>query len=284
MRAGDVAELFKLKQTGLLVFTGAATYLAFAPRPDAYTLSLLLASMLLSVAGTTGFNMVFDADIDAAMFRTKGRPLPSKRMTRGEAVAVSLAALAAGIALGFLVNAYVALAGLLGFIFDIAAYTLLLKRRTPLSTVIGGFAGGMPALGGWAAATGGVDLGGIVLTLIVASWSSLHIWTLAAYYADDYRRAGVPMLPAVVSEKGTVAAIFIVVAIVASLSVAAYTLGLVGPVGLAVSLLVLAVAAIYVAASLKGSYRERMFTAFKAANMYMGLFFLSLILHRLVEL
>ncbi len=284
MKAGDLAELFKLKQTALLVFTGAATYLAFAPRPDAYTLSLLLASMLLSVAGTTGFNMVLDADIDAAMFRTRSRPLPSRRMTRGEALAVSAAALVAGTALGLLVNIYVALAGILGFILDIAAYTLLLKRRTPLSTVVGGFAGGMPALGGWAAATGSIGLGGVTLMLVVAAWSSLHIWTLAAYYADDYRRAGVPMLPVVAGEKATVAAVLAVIAVVASLSVAAYLQGLVGPVGLAASLAALAVAAIHVASSLSGEYRRRMFAAFKAANAYMGLFFLSLLVHRLVKL
>ncbi len=280
MRLSDVAELFKLKQTALLVFTGLAAYLAYAPRPSLYVALLLLASMLLSVSGTTGFNMLFDEDIDALMFRTRTRPLPSKRMTRREALIVSAAALAAGILLGLLVNVYVALAGALGFVFDIAAYTLILKRRTPLSTIVGGFAGGMPALGGWAAATGGIGLGGLTLMLIVAVWSSLHIWTLAAYYADDYRRAGVPMLPAVTSEARTVAAVLTVAAVVAALSVAAYLEGLISLVGLVVALIPLAASAAFAAMAARRDYREMMFRAFKMANMYMGLFFLAILLPR----
>ncbi len=280
MRLSDVAELFKLKQTALLVFTGLAAYLAYAPRPSLYVALLLLASMLLSVSGTTGFNMLFDEDIDALMFRTRTRPLPSKRMTRREALIISAATLVAGILLGLLVNVYVALAGALGFVFDIAAYTLILKRRTPLSTIVGGFAGGMPALGGWAAATGGIGLGGLTLMLIVAVWSSLHIWTLAAYYADDYRRAGVPMLPAVTSEARTVAAVLTVAAAVAALSVAAYLEGLISLVGLVVALIPLAASAAFAAMAARRDYREMMFKAFKMANMYMGLFFLAILLPR----
>jgi len=280
MRLSDVVELFKLKQTSLLVFTGVAAYIAYTPRVDAVTLLLLTASLILAVSGTTGFNMFFDEDIDAKMFRTRERPLPSRRMTRREALALSTAALAAGILLGYLVNPWVAVAGIGGFVFDIAAYTLLLKRRTPLSTIVGGFAGGMPALGGWAAATGGVGLGGIVLMLIVAVWSSLHIWTLAAYYEEDYRRAGVPMLPVVVGRRTTVAAVLAVAGTVAALSAAAYIYGLVNLAGLLVSLAPLAASAYYAYSSVHGDYRGRMFTAFKAANMYMGLFFLSIIASR----
>ncbi|MFZ8854582.1 MAG: protoheme IX farnesyltransferase, partial [Thermofilaceae archaeon] len=195
-------ELFKVKQTLLLLLTGVLSYVAASSsRVDWPTLAVATLSFFLTISGTTGFNMVLDADIDAAMFRTRNRPIPSGRMDRRTATVASASALLLGLLLASAINPYFLAAALAGFLIDIVVYTVLLKRKSPWSVVLGGFAGGMPALGGWAAATGSFGPGGLLLMLLAALWSSLHIWTLATYYADDYRRAGAPMLPAVYGEK-----------------------------------------------------------------------------------
>lgn len=276
MNAKDLSDLIKLKQTALLVFTGIMSYAEAAGTPRVDIALLVFLSMFLCVAGSTGMNMVLDADIDAKMFRTKHRPIPGNRVGREEATLVSLTLLLVGLALGLLVNIYVAIAGLLGFLIDIFLYTVLLKRKNPASVVFGGFAGGMPALGGWAAATGGFGLGGLVLMLLVAVWSSLHIWTLAVKYVDDYRRAGIPMLPVVVGERKAIIYSIVVALIVASIATYSTTLGLVSPLGLLISLVPLAVAVAFLAKGLAtGEYREYAYKAFKFVNMFMGIYFLA---------
>ncbi|MEM2597439.1 MAG: heme o synthase, partial [Thermofilum sp.] len=228
----DLSQLFKIKQTLLLLLTGVFAYVAGSHgRIDFTTLLLTSLSIFLSVSGTTGFNMVLDADIDAAMFRTRGRPLPAGRMTKREATAASASALAAGLLLAYAVNPFVLVAGLMGFLIDILAYTVLLKRSSPWSVVVGGFAGGMPALGGWAAATGGFGTGGLLLMLLVALWSCAHIWSLATYYSEDYRRAGVPMLPVVYGDKAGVVGSLAAVLAIAIVTLLLVPAGLLGPGG-----------------------------------------------------
>lgn len=277
--AKDLLELFKVKQTALLLVTGVCAYLEGAGKPDPATLVLASLSMFLSIAGTTGFNMVLDADIDSAMFRTRNRPLPARRMSAKDAVLASSAALAAGLAAGVAVNPYVFVAGLLGFLIDIAVYTVLLKRKSPWSVVFGGFAGGMPALGGWAAATGGFGYQGVLLMLLVAVWSSLHIWTLSTYYSEDYRRAGVPMLPAVYGERAGVVASLAAAVAVFLVAFLAFRAGLISAVGFAVAAvpLILAVA-VLLKGLVSGEYREKAYRAFKLVNIFMGLFFVLLVL------
>ncbi len=275
-------ELFKVKQTLLLLLTGVLSYVAASgSRVDWPTLAVATLSFFLTISGTTGFNMVLDADIDAAMFRTRNRPIPSGRMDRRTATAASASALLLGLLLASAINPYFLAAALAGFLIDIVVYTVLLKRRSPWSVVFGGFAGGMPALGGWAAATGSFGPGGLLLMLLVALWSSLHIWTLATYYADDYRRAGVPMLPAVYGEKAGVQASLLVAALVAGLTALLWAQGLLSVIGLAVSLAPLAAASALLARGLAvGEYRWHSFGAFKLASMYMAVVLISAALLR----
>ncbi len=270
-------ELFKVKQTLLLLLTGVLSYVAASGSGvNLSTLAVATLSFFLTISGTTGFNMVLDADIDAAMFRTRNRPIPSGRMDKKAATVASAAALLLGLLLASTINVYFLAAGLAGFLIDILVYTVLLKRRSPWSVVFGGFAGGMPALGGWAAATGSFGTGGLLLMLLVALWSSLHIWTLATYYADDYRRAGVPMLPAVYGERAGVQASLVVAALVVGLTALLALHGLLSAVGLVVSLIPLAAAAALLAKGLaSGEYRWHASRAFKLVNMFMALVFIS---------
>jgi protoheme IX farnesyltransferase len=108
-----------------------------------------------------------------------------------------------GILLAVLINWLVVFVISLGFIGDIVVYGIVLKRRTPLSIIFGGIAGGMPALAGWSAFTNSIELGGILLALLVMAWIPAHILTLAMFHVEDYKAAQVPMLPVVVSPKRT---------------------------------------------------------------------------------
>ncbi|AGT35403.1 hypothetical protein N186_05285 [Thermofilum adornatum] len=279
----DFMEVFKVKQTLLLLITGICSYLEglrIAGKPfDALSFLAVSLSMFLTISGTTGVNMVLDADIDSLMFRTKNRPIPMNRLTKRETLVTSMLLIVTGLVCGLLVNVYVATSGLLGFLIDIGVYTWLLKRKSPWSVVFGGFAGGMPALGGWAGATGSFGLGGVMLMLLVAVWSSLHIWTLATYYVDDYRKANVPMLPVVYGEKRGVQGSFLVALIVLFISSAIYYLGLISIWGYVISVIPLLLAIVFLAMSLRrGNYRDASFRAFKMVNMFMGLFFLLLAL------
>ncbi len=192
-------ELFKIKQSSLLVLSGVFGYLIAAGTDIHWqTFLLFLIASILSVCGTTGINMYFDKDIDAQMFRTMNRPLPAQRLDPIEAHVVSLVMTWIGVAIGFIINLWVGITILIGYIVDAYVYSALLKRRTPLNIVIGAIAGGMPILGGYIAYTGVPDIKGLILSTLIMLWAILHIWFIAIYYLEDYKKAKVPMLPVVI--------------------------------------------------------------------------------------
>jgi protoheme IX farnesyltransferase len=156
-------------------------------------------------AGAAGaLNMWYDADIDAMMTRTAGRPIPRRRIAPGEALGfgITLAAFAVvllGVSVGWLAAALLAFT----IFFYVVIYTMWLKRSTPQNIVIGGAAGAFPPVIGWAAVTGSVSLEPVLLFLIVFFWTPPHFWALALIRSDDYARAGVPMLPVVAGAAAT---------------------------------------------------------------------------------
>jgi protoheme IX farnesyltransferase len=178
-------------------------------------------------AGAAGsLNMWYDADIDAVMTRTASRPIPRGRVAPGEALAfgVVLAAFSIGV-LGLLVN-WVA-AALLAFtiFFYVAVYTAWLKRSTPQNIVIGGAAGALPPVIGWAAATGGISLEPWLLFLIIFFWTPPHFWALSLVRTDDYARARVPMLPVVAGAQETRRQILLYSAVLVPVGAAPWLLG-----------------------------------------------------------
>ncbi|MGC9210123.1 MAG: heme o synthase [Acidilobus sp.] len=187
----------KPPQLALLAFTAYAAYFAAGGPLSLLRLSLLAVVSFGAIGGVTALNMVVEADLDSIMARTSGRPIPSGRLSRKEALAGSLVLIAVGFVAAAYLNWIVLLTCVLALIFDIPLYTVLLKRRSPLSILVGGVAGVMPTLGGWAAATGGLSLPAFLLALAVFSWIPMHIWFIVYYYIDDYRRAKVPMYPVV---------------------------------------------------------------------------------------
>jgi protoheme IX farnesyltransferase len=148
--------------------------------------------------------MAYEADIDSRMTRTALRPIPRGRIARGDALGFGWTLAAGSVALmALFVN--LAAASLLAFsiFFYVVVYTLWLKRRTAQNIVIGGLAGALPPVIGWAAVTGGIAPAPLVLVLIVFLWTPPHFWALALYRSEDYARAGVPMLPVVKGKPAT---------------------------------------------------------------------------------
>jgi heme o synthase len=204
---GDVAEYFALMKPRvmfLVVFT-ALVGLVAAPGHMHPVLAVAALLCIAVGAGAAGaLNMWYDADIDARMARTSARPIPRGRITADEARAFgTVLAIGSVICLGLMAN-WVA-AGLLALTiaFYVFVYTMWLKRWTPQNIVIGGAAGAVPPMIGWAAATGTVSLDGFVLFLIIFMWTPPHFWALALLRVRDYERAGVPMLPVVKGEDET---------------------------------------------------------------------------------
>jgi protoheme IX farnesyltransferase len=179
-------------------------------------------------AGASGaLNMWYDADIDRLMRRTATRPVPMGRVTAGEARGFGLILAFGSVAvLGILVN--VISAALLAFtiFFYVVIYTMWLKRTTPQNIVIGGAAGALPPVIGWAAATGAIGWQSLILFLIIFLWTPPHFWALSLYKADDYRRAGVPMLPVVAGIAATKRQILLYAVLLAASGVLPAVLGM----------------------------------------------------------
>ncbi|MCC0058816.1 MAG: protoheme IX farnesyltransferase [Hyphomicrobiaceae bacterium] len=192
----DYAALLKPRVMFLVVFT-ALVGLVAAPVHLHPVLAVAALICIAVGAGASGaLNMWYDADIDARMARTASRPLPRGALTPNEALAFgSVLAIGSVLCLGLMAN-WVA-AGLLAFTigFYVFIYTMWLKRSTPQNIVIGGAAGALPPMIGWAAATGTVSLASFVMFLIIFIWTPPHFWALALIRSSDYERVGVPMLP-----------------------------------------------------------------------------------------
>ena len=229
---GDVAEYFALMKPRvmfLVVFT-ALVGLVAAPGHMHPVLAVAALLCIAVGAGAAGaLNMWYDADIDARMARTSARPIPRGRITADEARAFgTVLAIGSVICLGLMLN-WVA-AGLLALTiaFYVFVYTMWLKRLTPQNIVIGGAAGAVPPMIGWAAATGTVSLESFVLFLIIFMWTPPHFWALALLRVRDYERAGVPMMPVVKGEDETRRQILIYSLILAPLGCVPAIVGLGG--------------------------------------------------------
>jgi protoheme IX farnesyltransferase len=197
--ARDYLALTKPRIISLLLWTTVATM--FVARPEGLTLSTVLWTCLggyLAAGGAGAINHFLDRDMDARMGRTRGRPIVSGRIApvHGLVFGIALGILAT-VQLALTVNvlaAALALTGLLGYVL---LYTAWLKPRTPQNIVIGGAAGAVPPLVGWAAATGGLTLEALIPFGIIFLWTPPHFWALALLISDDYERTGVPMMPVV---------------------------------------------------------------------------------------
>lgn len=226
---GDYVEILKPRVMSLVVFTGLVG-LAMAPghlHPVLASVAVLCIAVGAGAAGA--INMWYERDIDAIMRRTAGRPLPAGRMMPGEALGFGVV-LAVGSVLMMALAVNSVAAGLLALTigFYVFVYTIWLKRRTPQNIVIGGAAGAFPPVIGWAAVTGGIGWGAIALFAIVFFWTPPHFWALSLYRADDYAKAGVPMLPVVAGPAETKRQMLLYTLVLWPVSAMPWVLGIAG--------------------------------------------------------
>ena len=200
---GDYIELTKPKVQSLLLFTTATTMLV-AGSPSVGLILVTCLGGYLSAGGAGAVNHWYDRDIDLAMARTADRPVPSGRVAPTAALAYGCVLAALGFLLLWsqvnLLAAGLSFSGFLGYVF---VYTIWLKRRTPQNIVIGGAAGAVPPLVGWAATTGSLSGTALYLFAIVFFWTPPHFWALSILMKEEYAKVGVPMLSVVRGEAET---------------------------------------------------------------------------------
>jgi protoheme IX farnesyltransferase len=224
----DYVTLTKPKVQLLLLLTTITTmYIAGDPSPALVAITVV--GGFLSAGGAGAFNHYYDRDIDAAMGRTARRPVPSGRISPHAAliyaVALQLASFAILAAAANLLSAFLALAG---FAWYTLVYTVWLKRRSPQNIVIGGAAGAVPPLVGWAAVTGSVAPAALYLFAIVFYWTPPHFWALSLLMKDEYARVGVPMMPVVHGEVETRRQIVLYTILLTALTLLPFVFGFFG--------------------------------------------------------
>lgn len=198
-------ELMKPRIVILLVFTCVTSMIvALDAFPPLDLLALTILGGVLSAGGASAINQYLDRELDARMARTGRRPIPSGRISAGKALVFGIALVASSVLLlGAYVNWLAAGLALGGAIYYVIVYTLVLKRNTVVNILIGGGAGAMPVLVGWAAAVGALELQVFILFAIVFYWTPPHSWALAILVNKDYAAADIPMMPVARGERVT---------------------------------------------------------------------------------
>jgi protoheme IX farnesyltransferase len=201
---GDYVALLKPRVMSLVVFTALVGIMA-APGGLHPVLALAALLAIAAGAGASGvLNMWYDADIDALMKRTRQRPIPAGRINADEALAFGLVLAALSVVvLGLAANWLAAALLACTIFFYVGVYTIWLKRRTAQNIVIGGAAGALPPVIGWAAVTGNVTVEPLIMFLVIFMWTPPHFWALALFTTGDYERAAVPMMPNVAGDAST---------------------------------------------------------------------------------
>ena len=238
---GDVADYFALlkpRVMSLVIFT-AFVGMAIAPGGQHPVLAGVALLCIAVGAGASGaLNMWYDADIDAVMTRTAGRPIPAGRVGGDEALAFGLIMAAFSVlVLGVSVNWLAAALLAFTITFYAVVYTMWLTRWTAQNIVIGGLAGALPPLIGWVSMTGSLALEPVILVLIIFLWTPPHFWALALFKKADYAQAGIPMMPNVAGDRSTRRQIFTYAVIVSLAATTPWLLGHATPVYGAVSVL-----------------------------------------------
>ncbi len=238
----DFVALTKPRVMTLVVFTGLCGLLAAPVSIHPVLGFTAILCIALGAGAAAALNMWYEADLDALMKRTSGRPLPAGRMDRESALHFGVglgvfSVLLMGLATNWFASAILAVS----ILFYVLVYTVWLKRRTPQNIVIGGAAGAFPPLIGWAAATGDASLLPLLLFALIFLWTPPHFWALSMFVRGDYANAGVPMLPVVAGERTTRQHILLYSVPMAAVAVAPWPLGLTGAIyGGAAALLSLA--------------------------------------------
>jgi protoheme IX farnesyltransferase len=284
-RVWKYIEVTKPSTVALLVFTCAGSMVAAGGVGElslgGWALALVAISAGCAAADT--LTCYIDRDIDALMDRTKGRPLPGRRIDPPQKALVwglFLAALSMG--LSFLFNPLAALWMFLGLFDNVVIYSLLVKRRSCTNILLGSISGGMPALFGWAVVQGNITWTPLLISLLVITWTPNHIWNLAIRYREDYARANVPMLPVVTNLKRAVNLIAMSVAFMVVESLLLGVVGDFGPIYFTVAILGGIVSLIGHAYLYLRPTERNAWLMFKLSSLYLALVFTGMIVDRLI--
>jgi protoheme IX farnesyltransferase len=279
-------EYTKPKIWYLLVFTAlTATFVAGSIPTNSLSPAKWIIAAIAITSGCAGCNALtnyVDRDIDAVMNRTRHRPIPSGRITPTAGLRFGLALVAISILLSFTLNLLSVLWMALGVLDNVGVYSLLLKRRSALNILLGGFSGGLPVLFGWSAATpgpiGSISLLPVLMAGLVFLWIPIHIWFLAVTYRADYAKVGVPMLPVVIGPVPAIRLIVIFSMILFPFSIGVYLLG---HFGLVYGLVALLGGLVNLIGSVWVLYKPTETNAwkmFKISSPYLFLLFLAMII------
>ncbi|MFQ6057559.1 MAG: heme o synthase [Anaerolineae bacterium] len=277
----NYVEVTKPPSVLLLVFTTLSTMIV-AAAGRGIPLPLLLHAIAAATAGCAGANAItcyIDRDIDSLMERTKSRPLPARRIHPPQrALYWGLVLTLLSLVLAWQINLLAFLCMSLGIIDNVVVYSLLVKRRSPLNVIWGGFSGGLPALFGWTAINNSVSLTAILISALVVLWIPNHIWNLAIFYSNDYKKAKVPMLPTVLALEKVLRCMAATVWLLYIFSIALAFVGGFGPIYLGVAL----VSGLLI--SLSNTYlvfrpsRRNAWTLFKLSSPYLFVLFAGMML------
>jgi heme o synthase len=280
----DYYELTKPRVVMLIVFTAiVGMFLAVPGWPGLSALLFGTLGIGLAASSAAVVNHVLDARIDREMSRTRGRPLPQGRLSEAHALLFALVLCVLSMTtLTFLVNALTAVLTFLSLIGYAVVYTVYLKRATPQNVVIGGAAGAMPPLVGWAAATGGLAVEALYPFGIVFLWTPPHFWALSLLIKDDYARTGVPMLPVVKGEAVTRRQILVYTLILVAFTLLPVATGFLGALYAAAAIVLGAGFTALAVALLRSPSRLRALRLYLSSLAYLALLFCAMAADRAI--
>lgn len=262
LRQHNIVDYLRLTSPGitlLIILTGFAGMLLASrgtvnPLPPSLFLWTLLGIGLAS-AGSSVLNNWYDSDIDSLMSRTANRPLPIGKIGRNEAFFFGIIlVILAVIALILFVNLMAAfLAAISVFVYSYL-YTVILKRRSPLATEIGGISGAMPPIIGWVAVKEGLSLEAFILFSLIFLWQPPHFWSLASIYKEDYKKAGIPVVPVISTRDETTLRSLIYIVLLFVMSLLPYYIGMTSRLYLSIAFLL---GMIYVSLYLMSFFAKR---------------------------
>lgn len=269
----------------LLITTVPAMFVAQRGLPGIWLMIATVLGGAFTAAGASAANMWYDRDIDAVMKRTSKRPLVTGALTAKQALIFALGLEVLGfLTLAMFVNMLAAVLAISGTLFYVFVYTMWLKRSSPSNIVIGGAAGGVPVLVGWAAVTNEISLAPLVMFAIIFFWTPPHFWALAFKYRDDYSRAQVPMLPSVATVSYTALQIVMYTVLLLALSLLLAPVAQLGVVYIATAILLGAVFLIMALRLQRDHSEKTAMRLFAFSITYVTLLFGSMVLDQFVTL
>ena len=229
-------NLMKPRVMSLVIFT-CAVGLLIAPEKINFANAIFsLIAVALGSGAAGALNMWYESDLDSLMSRTCLRPIPTGKLSKNQALAFGIiSSIVSVVSLYIFSNLIAATTLVITILFYVFVYTIWLKRKTPQNIVIGGASGALPPVIGWAIATNSIALEPIILFLIIFVWTPSHFWALSLYKSEDYRKAGIPMLPIISGVKATKFNIFIYALILFPIALSPYFLNFSGLIYLILS-------------------------------------------------